>query len=212
MTNVKWLARIRSSTAFAGYQQTTSYRFRRDADDEGVPVARMAPRALMVPPGEPDFLTRERFLPARPTVIEGRAWSGHGSVERVEFTCDGGGTWHDAVLDPLVGRWAWRRWTYAWESPSPGHHVLSCRATDAAGNVQPVVPEWNVGGYANNAVQRVPVTVRAQAELEAGQAGIEAPRPSRSRQARTASRSSAVASTSGSRCPRPRARAGSAPP
>ena len=164
MTNVKWLARIEVVDApFAGYQQTTSYRFRRDADDEGVPVARMAPRALMVPPGEPDFLTRERFLPARPTVIEGRAWSGHGSVERVEFTCDGGGTWHDAALDPLVGRWAWRRWTYAWESPSSGHHVLSCRATDAAGNVQPVVPEWNVGGYANNAVQRVPVTVRAQA-------------------------------------------------
>jgi hypothetical protein len=28
-----------------------------------------------------------------------------------------------------------------------------------AGNVQPLEPVWNVGGYANNAVQRVPVTV-----------------------------------------------------
>jgi hypothetical protein len=34
-----------------------------------------------------------------------------------------------------------------------------CRATDTAGNVQPLEPPWNVGGYANNAVQRVPVTV-----------------------------------------------------
>jgi hypothetical protein len=39
--------------------------------------------------------------------------------------------------------------------------VLSCRATDDAGNTQPVVAEWNVGGYVNNAVQRVPVTVRS---------------------------------------------------
>ena len=65
------------------------------------------------------------------------------------------------VSEDGPGRWAWRRWTYHWESPSPGHHVLGCRATDDAGNVQPVVPEWNVGGYANNAVQRVLVTVRA---------------------------------------------------
>jgi hypothetical protein len=37
--------------------------------------------------------------------------------------------------------------------------VLACRARDAAGNIQPLEPVWNVGGYANNAVQRVRVTV-----------------------------------------------------
>ena len=30
---------------------------------------------------------------------------------------------------------------------------------DDAGNVQPLEAAWNVGGYANNSVQRVPVTV-----------------------------------------------------
>jgi sulfane dehydrogenase subunit SoxC len=34
------------------------------------------------------------------------------------------------------------------------------RARDEAGNEQPVDPPWSLGGYANNAVQRVPVTVR----------------------------------------------------
>ncbi len=28
-----------------------------------------------------------------------------------------------------------------------------------AGNAQPVEADWNVGGYANTSVQRVPVTV-----------------------------------------------------
>ena len=42
---------------------------------------------------------------------------------------------------------------------APGRHVLCARARDAAGNMQPDDPAWNVGGYANNAVQRVPVVV-----------------------------------------------------
>src|SRR6476660_1442081 len=52
MTNVKWLARIEVvDTPFAGYQQVTGYRLRSDPDEEGEPVRRMAPRALMAPPG-----------------------------------------------------------------------------------------------------------------------------------------------------------------
>jgi predicted extracellular nuclease len=41
-----------------------------------------------------------------------------------------------------------------------GVHELSCRATDAAGNTQPLEPPWSVGGYINNAVQQVQVVVR----------------------------------------------------
>jgi hypothetical protein len=39
--------------------------------------------------------------------------------------------------------------------------VLCSRARDATGRSQPDAAPWNVGGYANNALQRVPVTVRA---------------------------------------------------
>jgi hypothetical protein len=39
--------------------------------------------------------------------------------------------------------------------------VLVCRASDEAGNRQPDEPLWNVGGYVNNAVQRVIATVVA---------------------------------------------------
>ena len=64
MTNVKWLDRITVlAEPFDGYQQVHGYRFRLDPDDEGTPVTRMVPRALMVPPGIPDFMTRRRTLP-----------------------------------------------------------------------------------------------------------------------------------------------------
>ena len=42
----------------------------------------------------------------------------------------------------------------------PGEHILSCRATDAAGNVQPIEQNWNWIGVGNNMAQAIPVTVR----------------------------------------------------
>ena len=161
MTNVKWLSRISLvSEPFAGYQQARGYRLRRTEDDVGEPLSRMFPRALMVPPGIPDFMTRERTVPAGTHVIEGRAWSGHAAVEAVELSTDGGATWRAARLDPPeLGSWAWRRWSYEWEAAERGAHVLACRARDEAGNEQPNDQAWNVGGYANNQVQRVVVTV-----------------------------------------------------
>jgi sulfane dehydrogenase subunit SoxC len=159
MTSVKWLSRISVvERPFEGYQQHHAYRFRRSEDDEGEPLTRILPRALMVPPGLPEFPTRDRTVPAGPTPIEGRAWSGWAPVEAVEFSADGGATWTAAELDPQGSRWAWRGWLHTWEA-TPGEHVLCCRARDTAGNVQPGEAEWNVGGYANNGIQRVPLTV-----------------------------------------------------
>ena len=54
---------------------------------------------------------------------------------------------------------AWTPWSFQWSPERPGEYELACRARDAAGNEQPLEPSWNVGGYANNSVQRVRVTV-----------------------------------------------------
>lgn len=162
MTNVKWLRSITvTEQPFQGYQVANAYRFRQTEEELGRPVTRMRPRSLMAPPGMPEFLTRERILDAGPVVLEGRAWSGRAPIARVEVSVDGGGTWADAELErDLDGPWAWCRWSFAWDA-SPGHYVLSCRATDETGEAQPLEPEWNVGGYENNAVQRIPAHVRA---------------------------------------------------
>jgi len=161
MTNVKWLARITLlAEPFAGPQQARSYRLRRSEDDPGEPLTRMLPRALLVPPGIPDFLTRERTVTAGTHLLEGRAWSGHGPVTGVEVSDDGGATWRPAALDPPdLGPHAWRRFSAEWDA-APGRHVLCCRAHDASGRSQPDAAEWNVGGYANNAVQRIVVSAR----------------------------------------------------
>ncbi|HEV3402521.1 MAG TPA: sulfite oxidase, partial [Acidimicrobiales bacterium] len=161
MTNVKWLTRIAVvDEPFAGYQQARAYTFRRDEDDPGGPVTRMFPRALMVPPGLPDFFTRRRLLPLGTCVLEGRAWSGWAPVTTVEVSADRGVHWTAAQLSGTdIGPHAWQRWTLAWDPPGPGEVELWCRAADGAGNVQPTEPPWNLDGYANNAVQRVSVTV-----------------------------------------------------
>jgi DMSO/TMAO reductase YedYZ molybdopterin-dependent catalytic subunit len=159
MASVKWLDRITVVTEpFEGFQQTQVYRFRTADDDPGVPLQRIAPRALLVPPGIPDFFTRERYVEPGRCLIEGRAWSGHGAIVRVEVSADGGATWVDADLDPPTFAYAWQAWSHLWDA-EPGEHVLCCRATDEAGNVQPVEQPWNTGGYAVNDVQRVPVIV-----------------------------------------------------
>jgi DMSO/TMAO reductase YedYZ molybdopterin-dependent catalytic subunit len=162
MTNVKWLASVRAvAEPFSGYQQAEGYRMLRDTDDAGEPVTRMVPRALMAPPGFPDFMTRRRFVALGPCTIRGRAWSGWASVDRVQVSADSGRSWHDADLDDAdLGPYAWRAWSWTWDPDAPGEYELWCRARDAAGNEQPVTAGWNVKGYANNEVQAVPVTVR----------------------------------------------------
>lgn len=163
MANVKWLASVTAvAEPFGGYQNASAYRVRRTEDEAGRPVTLMQPRALLAPPGIPDFFTRRRVLEPGPVVLEGRAWSGRGPVRRVEVSTDGGAAWRDAtVIRDLDSDWAWCAWRLEWDA-EPGAHVVCCRAHDAAGNVQPLAPEWNVGGYENNAVQRVAVTVAAR--------------------------------------------------
>jgi DMSO/TMAO reductase YedYZ molybdopterin-dependent catalytic subunit len=164
MTNVKWLASIEAvEIPFAGFQQADAYRLRRDEDEDGRPVTRMQPRALLAPPGIPDFFTRSRVVEPGRVLLEGRAWSGHALVARVEVSTDGGETWADAQLvRDLDSRWAWCGFRLAWDAV-PGEHVLCCRAHDEAGNAQPLSAGWNVGGYENNAVQRLPVSVTGPA-------------------------------------------------
>jgi DMSO/TMAO reductase YedYZ molybdopterin-dependent catalytic subunit len=161
MTHVKWLSRITVLTEpFEGYQQVRGYRLRADPDETGEPVTRIRPRSLMVPPGIPEFETRRRVVDAGTCIVRGRAWSGSAAIARVELSDDDGRTWWEAELgEAPVDPFAWRSWSFEWLA-SPGERVLCCRATDATGATQPLEPSWNVGGYVNNAVQRVPVLVR----------------------------------------------------
>ena len=159
MTSVKWLRRVTAvGEPFEGFQMD-AYRVRQQPDDPGVPVTRMLPRSLMIPPGYPDFFSRVRILDAGRSLLRGRAWSGFARIARVEVSADGGRNWSLADVAQQPSPYAWAQWAYGWDATT-GDHELATRATDEAGNTQPVDQPWNHHGVSNNMVQRVHVTVR----------------------------------------------------
>jgi DMSO/TMAO reductase YedYZ molybdopterin-dependent catalytic subunit len=159
MTSVKWLRQVTAvAAAFEGFQMD-AYRLRERPEDPGVPVTRILPRALMIPPGVPDFFTRARVVEAGPCRLQGRAWSGQGPIAAVDVSVDGGTAWGAADLGPHLGPFAWMGWSFDWNAP-PGEHELVVRATDVTGSTQPTEQPWNHHGLANNMTQRVGVTVR----------------------------------------------------
>jgi DMSO/TMAO reductase YedYZ molybdopterin-dependent catalytic subunit len=173
MASVKWLDRIEVwSKKFDGPQQVATYIYKKDRLDPGIPVTAMRVKSLMVPPGLPDWYTRRRLVERGAVTVHGRAWSGDGvPITQVEFS--DGGAWQMAELSPpAASKYAWRGWSATWQaapssepssepsSDKGGERVLMCRATDANGDVQPLEPRYDNGGFGNNAVHRVHVTVR----------------------------------------------------
>jgi hypothetical protein len=160
MASVKWLTRIDVlDREFDGYQNSVAYRYRTSADDPGVPVTRIRPRALLTPPGFPDFMTRTRVVDAGEQVLTGRAWCGTG-VRRAR----GGQHRWRAHVGGRPARPGRRPVRLALLAPPwaalPGTYVLTCRATAADGSTQPLDQPWNRSGMGNNTVQRVEVLVR----------------------------------------------------
>ena len=160
MTSVKWLSRITvRDEPFDGYQMRHAYRVRYEEDEPGEPITTIAPRSLMVPPGIPEFRSRVRLVESGPCEIVGRAWSGGAEVVR-RRRLDG------RRRDVGAGR-ARRR------GPRPlGVARVALHLGRRAGRARALLPcarrsreraaaraLWNLGGYLNNAVQRVQVTV-----------------------------------------------------
>ncbi|WP_116952945.1 sulfite oxidase [Jiangella endophytica] len=160
MAHVKWLVGVTVlESEFDGFQNVTAYRLKQTADDPGEPVTRILPKALIQPPGVPDFQSRVRVLDHGVVELTGRAWSGFAPVASVEVSTDDGGTWQPAELGPQPAPYAWRSWRCEWAA-LPGRYELRARARDAAGHEQPVDQAWNRQGVANNHAQRVTVIVR----------------------------------------------------
>lgn len=100
--------------------------------------------------------------------ISGLAWTGSGTVSRVEVSADGGKSWADAELHGPVLPRALTRFTLPWKwDGAPA--VLLSRATDETGMVQPTRTEWTkryaAGNYNhNNAIQAWNVTAKGGVE------------------------------------------------
>ena len=163
MASVKWLRSITAITEpFEGVQQTLLYRYRRSADDPGTPVTRKRPRALMAPPGMPEFLARTRHVRAGRTLVQGRAWSGPdaGQPRRVQRR-------RRAHVGRRAPGGAQRQARLERAGPTPG--TRASRATTSSASARPTAPATPSRSTAPrpgtraatrvNAVQRVAVRV-----------------------------------------------------
>jgi len=88
--------------------------------------------------------------------IQGLAWTGHGKIQRVDISSDGGKNWQSAQIDgPILGKALTRfRMPWKWDGKPA---FLQSRAIDETGYVQPDFTElralrgdWSI--YHNNSV------------------------------------------------------------
>jgi len=154
VASVKWLKRLEVLTEpFTGEFQTGHYMYQWPKRAQE-PVALMRVRARITDPAP------GAIIGLGPYTVRGKAWSGTGPVTRVDVSLTGEGDWQPAKLEPSRSGYHWQSWTYTWDTLDVGRHTLRARATDAAGNVQPDVPEWNRLGYGNNAIEVIHVDRR----------------------------------------------------
>lgn len=92
-----------------------------------------------------------------PTVLSGLAWSGNGTIKRVDVSIDGGRNWHTARIDgPSLPR-ALHRFYYEFDWDG-SELFLQSRAVDELGFVQPTKDELRTARgensiYHNNGIQ-----------------------------------------------------------
>lgn len=151
--SVKWLRRIEvTSEPFRGHFQENEYRyFECEGRSDGALARKLPPHSLITSPGADEKLPGERID------VGGVAWGGQDGIAAVEAHVDRG-PWMPAELEPAAGPHAVVRWRAALGA-RPGCRVISCRARDGAGTIQPERPLWNARGYGNNSVHRVVVRV-----------------------------------------------------
>jgi DMSO/TMAO reductase YedYZ molybdopterin-dependent catalytic subunit len=158
MASVKWVTRISATREpFRGFYQVDRYVMAHPERGETwtTPLEAMRVRSLITEPSAGATLSPGTQR------VRGLAWSGAAPIARVEVSVDGGRQWQPAALTSAAERYAWRCWEFEWQAAIPGAAALRSRAFDEAGNGQPVEPEWNKLGYANNAIQAITVTVGA---------------------------------------------------
>lgn len=159
-SSVKWVGRIEVATDKVWVRSnTTSYVLvgdewpaERYAPAEGAPItAGRVKSALALP--------RPARLAPGPQRLRGFAWSPQGPVQGVEWSVDGG-PWSGARLIGASASLphAWCRFEFEWTA-EPGSHVLRTRATDAAGDTQPLEGVYNAKGYLLNVALPHPVEV-----------------------------------------------------
>ncbi|MFZ0154094.1 TMAO/DMSO reductase [compost metagenome] len=101
-----------------------------------------------------------QVLPLNKSVLlKGIAFDGGVGVNKVQVSIDGGQRWQDATLGEDLGRFSFREWTLPITFTHNGATQLMVRASNSAGETQPLRADWNPGGYRRHVVETTHVTV-----------------------------------------------------
>jgi len=151
--NVKWLRRIKVMDQPAMTREETSKYTDLMADGTARQFTfDMEPKSIITRPSGGDTLAGPGHYE-----LTGIAWSGRGTIARVEITTDGGASWTPAALQtPILPRAHTRfSWSWKWDGRDA---MLASRCTDDTGYTQPPLPDLiKVRGtnsqYHNNGIQ-----------------------------------------------------------
>jgi DMSO/TMAO reductase YedYZ molybdopterin-dependent catalytic subunit len=81
---------------------------------------------------------RTEQVSAGTVAVAGVAWAVHRGIGKVEIQVDDG-PWQPARLGTVPSDDTWVQWVFEWDA-RPGDHVITVRATDGAGQLQPEEP------------------------------------------------------------------------
>lgn len=160
--SIKWLKGIEVLDApFKGTYMDDSYRMPRHpvAPGEKMPADTVSTEAWPVKSIITSPASGAKVRQGQTVLVEGKAWSGDNSIARVEVSADEGITWQRARLARQGDKYAWRLFSFEWKAGRPGYVTFLARATDSAGNVQPLIATWNPLGYYWNGLHRIGVVV-----------------------------------------------------
>lgn len=139
------------SSLFPVVQRFTS---QEPPNSPNTPITEMVVNSLVT-----NFEEGAEVKAGQPVKVQGVAWDGGYGIVEVAVSIDAGRQWMPAELGPDLGRFAWRRWTYAFTPAQPGAVTVTVRARNAAGQTQVEKLLFNGAGYQNNVVQALGLKV-----------------------------------------------------
>ena len=160
-----WVKHISNITVvdniFDGFWMKTAYRIPDNScaclepgtvPPSTIPIGRFTVRSFVT-----SLVDGANIRAGAPISLKGIAFDGGKGIKEVTLSTDAGQTWTQATLGKDIGKYSFREWTLALNF-APGTHELRVRATNNAGETQPMQPLWNPAGYLRNVVETTRIT------------------------------------------------------
>jgi len=119
-----------------------------------VPINKLNPRSFVT-----NIQAGAKIAAGKPVSVRGIAFGGDTGVKQVDFSSDGGKSWHAAKLGKDEGKYSFRQWQTQFTPAAKGDITLLVRCTNSSGEVQPAEANWNPSGFMRNVIEATPVSV-----------------------------------------------------